>query len=269
AAMQAIGDLLGDHAPTPALLHHDPDNFITVMTAAPRDAVLYEPELLAGRFHAGVASRIGAYAARLHVATRDNADVRRRFETNPGFALRDQSIRSASFANPDLADRIASLLRRNREQASALVDADITPKNVLIHDGAITKLDFECAQWGDPALDVGIVVAHFLLIAFARPMWRGALVAETELFLSAYEEAAGPPSSDDVRRFCEYAAAMMLGRVDGDLVLEYAGPHRDPVNRLARHLLAQPPTGRIELMAVVGDALAREDALRSGTVDRA
>lgn len=260
AAMQAIGELLGDDAPIPALLHHDPGNFVTVMTAAPRDAVLHEPELLAGRFHRRVPSLVGAYAARLHAVTRDNAEIRTRFADNPGFALRDQSIRSASRRNPDLTEHLASLLARNRAEASALVDADITPKNVLVHGDAITKLDFECTRWGDPALDVGIVVAHYVLIAFARPAWRDAVMGEAEGFLAAYEQTAEPLPAAVLQRSCEYAAAMMLGRVDGDLVLEYAAPHRDPVNRLARRLLAAPPASRPELAAVVGEALAREGA---------
>jgi aminoglycoside phosphotransferase (APT) family kinase protein len=270
AAMQAIGELLGDDALIPALLHHDPGNFVTVMTAAPRDAVLYEPELLGGRFHRGVPSQVGAYAARLHAVTRDNTEIRTRFADNPGFALRDQSIRSASRHNPDLTGRLASLLARNRAEASALVDADITPKNVLVHGHAITKLDFECTQWGDPALDVGIVVAHYVLIAFARPAWRDAVMGEAEGFLAAYEQTGPEPlPAAFLQRSCEYAAAMMLGRVDGDLVLEYAGPHRDPVNRLARCLLAAPPASRPELAAVVGEALAREGAAGGGVVGRA
>ena len=269
AAMQAIGELLGDDAPIPALLHHDPGNFVTVMTAAPLDAVLYEPELLGGRFHRVVPSLVGAYAARLHAVTRKNAEIRTRFADNPGFALRDQSIRSASLRNPDLTERLESLLARNRAEASALVDADITPKNVLVHGDAITKLDFECTQWGDPALDVGIVVAHYVLIAFARPAWRDAVMGEAEGFLAAYEQTGPEPlPAAFLRRSCEYAAAMMLGRVDGDLVLEYAGPHRDPVNRLARRLLGAPPGSAAEMTAVVGEALAQEGVAGGGGVGR-
>jgi 5-methylthioribose kinase len=265
AALKAIGEFLGDGCPIPTLLHHDPESFVIVMTAAPRHAVLYEQELLAGRFHPGIPSSIGSYAGRLHDVTRGNVEIRRQFTANPGFALRDQSIRSAIARNPDLAGRISALLQRNREEATTLVDADITPKNVLVHDGEITKLDFECTQWGDPALDVGIVLAHFVLIAFARPEWRKALMAEADLFLEAYARTStGVRSAWFMRRSSEYAAAMMLGRVDGDLVIDYLRPHGDGIRSLARRLLAEPPGSWTELATIAGSAFGASAGTPAG-----
>lgn len=243
AAMKAIKKLLGADAPIPTILDDDADNYVSVMTPAPEEAVLYETELLAGRFHAGTGGRLGTYAAHLHNATAGSPEIGRDFGTNPGFALRDQSIRSASRANSDLAPLIDTMLRRNMDEASVLVDADITPKNVLVHDGAITKLDFECAQWGNPAFDVGIVLAHFVLLGFARPMLREGFLAEARGCYGAYaairEEARRPQFVADVAR---YAAVMMLGRADGDLVFDYLIPHRPSLRALAARLSADVTT---------------------------
>jgi len=234
AAMKAIKGLLGAKAPIPTILDDDPDNYVAVMTSAPDDAVLYDTELMAGRFHEGTGRRLGVYAARLHEATMEAPDIARDFRHNPGFALRDQSIRSAAAANPDLAPLIERMLRRNADEARVLVDADITPKNVLVHDGGITKLDFECAQWGHPAFDVGIVLAHFVLLGFARPASRAILLAEGrgcfEAYASIRDEARSGEFVSDVGCF---AGVMMLGRADGDLVFDYLVAHRPALRTLA------------------------------------
>jgi len=222
------------------------------MTPAPDDARLYDTELLAGRFHSGTGRALGTYAGHLHARTEGRADIAAAFADNPGFALRDQTIRSAGPANPDIAPLIDEALRRNRDEARALVDADITPKNVLVHSAeaaggnamgrqvkppSLTKLDFECAQWGHPALDVGIIVAHFILLGFARPQWEEPLLAEARACYEAYAalrpEARSPAFTADVALF---AAVMMLGRADGALVFDYLIPHRPRLRTLAADL---------------------------------
>lgn len=237
AAMKAIKGLLGVKAPIPAILYDDPENYVSIMTAAPDDALLYDTELLAGRFHAGTGRTLGIYAAHLHEATSGSPEIARDFSDNPGFALRDQSIRSAAASNPGLTPLIETMLRRNTDEARVLVDADITPKNVLVHAGGITKLDFECVQWGHPAFDVGIVLAHFVLLGFARPAWKDAFLAEGrhcyEGYASIRDEARSPEFASDVAR---YAGVMMLGRADGDLVFDYLVPHRPALRALVAEL---------------------------------
>ena len=256
AAMKAIKKLLGVHAPIPTILDDDPDNYVSVMTAAPDDSVLYDTELLVGRFHPGTGRCLGSYAARLHDATCGSSEIAHDFKDNPGFALRDQSIRSAAPTNPDLVPLIDTMLLRNLEQARVLVDADITPKNVLVHNGGITKLDFECAQWGDPAFDVGIILAHFVLLGFAQPSLRDGFLAEArgcyEAYASIWREARSPRFVADV---AQYAAVMMLGRADGDLVFEYLIPHRPALRTLVGRLSADVMSID-ELLALADTTLA-------------
>jgi 5-methylthioribose kinase len=256
AAMKAIKRILGGQAPIPTILDDDPDNYVVVMTSAPDDAVLYDTELMAGRFHPGTGRLLGTYTARLHEATSGDTEIAREFSDNPGFALRDQSIRSAASANPDLAPLIETMLWRNSKEARVLVDADITPKNVLVHDGGITKLDFECAQWGHPAFDVAIVIAHFVMLGFARPASRAALLAEGREYFEEYAsiqaEARSPEFVSDVAR---YAGVMMVGRADGDFVFDYLVPHR-PALRTMVARLAVDVTTIDQLLALTETTLA-------------
>ena len=240
AAMKVIAALLGPLAPIPTIVDHDPWNYVAIMTPAPTSARLYDSELLDGRFHPGTGARLGTYAAHLHTRTEGRRDLATAFADNPGFALRDQSIRSATPANPDLAPLIEDALRRNHDEARVLVDADITPKNVLVHAGGLTKLDFECTQWGHPALDIGIITAHFILLCFARPQWRAPLLAEAQQCYEAYStlrpEARSPAFAADTALF---AAVMMLGRADGALVFDYLVPHRPRLRDLAAVLCTE------------------------------
>ena len=237
SAMKAITELLGPLAPIPTIVDDDPWNYVSIMTPAPTGARLYDTELLEGRFHPGTGARLGTYAAHLHTCTEDRPDVAAAFADNPGFALRDQSIRSAAPANPDLAPLIEDALRRNSTEARVLVDADITPKNVLVHAGGLTKLDFECTQWGHPALDVGIITAHFILLCFARPQWQEAFLTEAQ---HCYDHDATLRPEARSRAFAAdtalYTAVMMLGRADGALVFDYLIPHRAALRTLAAAL---------------------------------
>ena len=241
AAMKAIQECLGPLAPIPTVVDDDPDNCVAVTTPAPDGAVLYDTELLAGRLHPGTGRRLGTYAGHLHARTEGRGDLATAFAANPGFALRDQTIRSVAAAHPHLAPVIDDALRRNGDEARVLVDADITPKNVLVDPGGITKLDFECAQWGHPALDVGVIVAHYIVGGFARPAWRGPLLAEAGDCYDAYAalrpEARSPAFAADVAL---YAALMMLGGADGALVFDYLIPHRPRLRALAADLCAGP-----------------------------
>lgn len=264
AAMKTIKDLLGPLAPIPTVLDDDPHNYVSIMTPAPDGARLYDTELLAGRLPVGTGRRLGTYAGHLHARTEGRADIAAAFSHNPGFALRDQSIRSATATHPDLAPVIEEALRRNHDDARVLVDADITPKNVLVHPGptapsgggaGVTKLDFECTQWGHPALDVGIIVAHYILLGFARPQSADALLAEAAAAYAAYAalrpEAASAAFAADTALF---AAVMMLGRADGALVFDYLIPHRPRLRRLATDLCAGPRS--------IGEILARSSGVK-------
>jgi 5-methylthioribose kinase len=250
AAMRAVQRYLENQAPTPVVLDEDVENFVCVMSAAPRDARLYHDELLAGRSYPDAARSLGVYAAQLHGSTRCDAAVASEFELNPGFKLRDQSIRSVAATNPDLKGRIEALLDRNLTLREALVDYDITPKNVLVHSRGITKLDFECAQFGDPAFDMGIVLGHFMLYALARPRWATALLEAGAAFQEGYAAANGPVSPEFVRRSAEYGAIMMLGRVVGDLVLDFCADSISETVTVARRILDDPPDDADTLLAL-------------------
>lgn len=270
-AMRVLKEVVGPDCPTPLVLDADEQQHVVVMTAAPADALLYDDEILGGRVPAGVGQQIGRYAATLHERTSRAPGLAMAFRHNPGFRLRDQSIRSAVARNPDLQVVVEAALQLNLNEAQSLVDSDITPKNVLIHGGTITKLDFECAQWGHPALDVGIVLAHYMLHAITAPPIAVELLTEAVSFFGTYaHQRATATSPEFLRATADYAAVMMLGRADGDLVFDYLIPLREEVNVGARGLLAAPMAEPGDLYAALATVcLARTAVLAPRRADGA
>ncbi|GEL26851.1 hypothetical protein PSU4_58050 [Pseudonocardia sulfidoxydans NBRC 16205] len=239
--MRGLKEWIGEDCPTPTVIDEDAERHAVIMSAAPRDAVNYDDELQQGVVRPGVGKLIGAYLADLHNATEKRPELAADLSHNPGFALRETSIRSILARNPDLEDIVDRAFWLNRCAASVLVDSDLTPKNVLVHGSEITKLDFECAQWGHPALDVGVVLAHYMLHAVANPAQSGPLLAEAADCVERYTATRGGADEPEfVRWAANYTALMMLGRCDGDLILDLVRTRRRFVNSISRWLLIEP-----------------------------
>src|SRR4029077_5777358 len=121
--------------------------------------------------------------------------------------------RAIARAHPDLAPRVEALTASMADAPRrCFVHADFSPKNILVHAGGLTLVDFETAHAGDPAYDLGFFLSHLLLKAIratspAAPAPDAALM---HAFLDAYRaHAAAPPLSADAldRRAAAHAAA--------------------------------------------------------------
>ena len=51
----------------------------------------------------------------------------------------------------------------------SLCHGDYTPKNMLVHGGDFTLVDYETAHFGDPTMDLGLFLAHLTLKAIRAP----------------------------------------------------------------------------------------------------
>jgi 5-methylthioribose kinase len=113
-----------------------------------------------------------------------------------------------------LVARIDAAYARYLEPRGALVHADAQAGNVLLAERGAVLLDAEIAHVGDPAFDVGILLAHVWLPAIARGQRAAgdALVRRTwDVYASAFA-GEGRPAYPDVAR---YAGIEMLRRTIG------------------------------------------------------
>jgi 5-methylthioribose kinase len=132
------------------------------------------------------------------------------FPLSPALRRRAEAV----WRDAELVARIDAAYARYLEPRGALVHADPQGGNVLLADSGPKLLDAEIAHVGDPAFDLGILLAHVWIPALARGSPRGADAAVRALW-SAYAGAHGtaelPPFADAAR----YAGIEMLRRTLG------------------------------------------------------
>lgn len=203
---------------------------------------------------------LAAFLGRVHAATRDPAlaarfsnDDMRRLHGDHIFEL---PLRPNDFPlEPPVAARAASLQRdrefvaiadaayhRYLEPRGALVHGDVQAGNILLDEAGPKLLDAEIAHVGDPAFDVGTLIAHVLLPAAARGDVAQALPtvgALWEAYVSAHGDDALPSFADAAR----YAGLELMRRTLGaarvPATLESAGALA--VLETAEHWVRTPP----------------------------
>jgi 5-methylthioribose kinase len=175
------------------------------------------------------AHALGQFLGRVHGATRDPAlardfsnDAMRRLHGDHIFFL---PFRENAFPlSPRLRHRAeevwkdAALTARADEAyarylgaGDALVHGDVQAGNVLLAPSGPKLLDAEIAHLGDPAFDLGTLVAHLCVNALAQ---RAAVPSAVTALWSAYQETAGGATLrfEDVAR---YAGFELLRRTLG------------------------------------------------------
>jgi 5-methylthioribose kinase len=234
-AIRLLGTVFPEGS-VPRVLFSDEDNYLFAMTHAPEDSVVWKEQLLAGRTDPAVARRAGGLLATVHAATRDHPALAGRLSDTTVFdELRvDPFYRTIARVHPEIAPQVEALIASmSRAPYRCLVLADFSPKNMLVHSGGLTLVDFETAHAGDPAYDLGFVLSHLYLKAFragdlepGRPGGKPYLDLIAE-FLNAYRAndavaaLAGPHPLGDSPPVEWHTAACMLARVDGKSPVDY------------------------------------------------
>ncbi len=184
---------------------------------------------------ADVAERIATLArllGRVHRATAGDASLVARFENAGMQRLHGDHIFALPYQASDfgLSPRIeaaAAEIRRDRELVAlaarayeryltprgALVHADVQAGNVLLPaSGGVKLLDAEIAHVGDPAFDVGTLLAHLALPAIARGVERSARPLLARAWRSYAEARDGGPALAEAVR---YAGLELIRRTIG------------------------------------------------------
>jgi len=250
----------------PQILFDDRKNYLFAMTCAPDDSVTWKSQLMAGHIDPEIAARLGTILGTIHADAPRRPSLQAKLADTSLFEeLRvDPYYRTVARAYPDLAPRIDALIadmnRPTRERT--LVLGDFSPKNILVHQGGLILLDFECAHAGDPAFDLGFFLSHLLLKAiYGASQGPGRDSPYIELaprFWATYlaRRAAGPAAEASlVRRACLHTAACVLARVDGKSPVEYLDSNGQSVARaFAREALEYRPATWGELVAILANA---------------
>lgn len=198
------------------------------------DAERLDTALARGARVEAEAAALGAFLGRIHRATQGEPGLADRFRNDAMRRLHGEHIfvlpfrendfplppRTRARADALLADAELRALAdaayaRYLEPRGALVHGDVQAANVLLLPGGPKLLDAEIAHVGDPAFDVGTLVAHLLLAGLACGEPRRGLGAVRAAW-HAYAEADG--AAAPLARFADaarYAGLELLRRTLG------------------------------------------------------
>lgn len=210
----------------------------------PQDYKLWKAELAAGHTDAAFAHTVGATLARLHAATAGRADIAARFDNGVQFfALRlDAYLLFTAGRHPDIAPKIRAVVDGIAAARIALMQGDISPKNILIGpDAAPVFLDAETACYGDPVFDIAFCANHLLLKCAWHPQYRSEYLSSFAALTQAWlDGVTWEARAEAEKRTAILLAMLLLARIDGKSPVEYLTAEKDKaaVREAARKLFA-------------------------------
>ncbi len=185
---------------------------------------LWKAALLAEAPDLGEARAVGHALGRLHAASTRPEFDRSPFRNRDDFhALRLEPYLAFTAArHPRVAGRLNALVADLYASETALVHGDVSPKNIMMREGAPVLLDAECATMGDPAFDVAFCLNHLVLKSLHLPDSRADLLRRAGTFMDAYlGHVVWEPTAALDARLAALLPALMLARVDGKSPVEY------------------------------------------------
>lgn len=252
---------LDDDEICPHILHFDEARRILVLEDL-GEAERLDAALLRGADVDEPLLRLARFLGKVHAATRgdtalaarfQNADIQKLhgdhifklpyeedgFPVPEGVEARARAVRS----HPKLAATAATAYQRYLEPRGALVHADVQPGNVLLRDEGPVLLDAEIAHVGDPAFDVGTLLAHLWLARLAGTP-SGEAAPQAARIWDAYGSSAGTESVSfpDVAR---YAGLEMMRRTIGAArvaAVATAAASLDAIDTAEKLVLSPPAT---------------------------
>jgi 5-methylthioribose kinase len=249
----------------PHILGEDRDRHLFAMEFLPPDKYpVWKAELAAGRIDLDFARSVGAALSRIHGATAGKADIAAAFANDSLFlALRlDPYLLFTAERHPVLGPAIRSEAQRIAAARIALMQGDISPKNILCGPDGPVFLDAETACYGDPAFDLAFCLNHFLLKSVWHPEWTDdyarAFAAMKDAYLAGV--AWEPPQAIDART-ARLLPMLFLARVDGKSPVEYLTDEGDKafVRAAAIQMIVEPPYN-LELLAQTYFSVAAQRA---------
>lgn len=190
----------------------------------PQTYPLWKAELAAGRVDAVFAARVGGALAHIHATTANREDVAHDFAHDTQFhALRlEPYLLHSAKQNADVAARIRALANGIGLARIALMQGDISPKNILIGPDGPVFLDAETACYGDPVFDLTFCLNHLLLKTVWHPEHKTAYLESFTALSRAYLDSVTWEEPEVLEaRAAALLPALLLARMDGKSPVEY------------------------------------------------
>lgn len=239
----------------PEVLAADADLGVFAMAFLdPKDHPVWKEELRQGRADPAFAGRVGATLGTIQAATATAPGLPERFANDATFTdirVEPYLYRTAE-VHDDLARAIHAIASETLATKHVLVHGDVSPKNILVGPDGPVIIDAECAWFGDPAFDLAFCLNHMLLKCLWTPSAAPGFMACFGALAEAYLSKVDWEPRDAVEsRAARLLPVLFLARVDGRSPVEYITDEaaKDHVRRVARPLIADPPTRLAEVRA--------------------
>jgi 5-methylthioribose kinase len=209
----------------PRILGEDHQRHIFAMEyLLPERFVLWKSCLARGDVDTAFAASVGAALAQIHAATSGRNDIAAAFDNGAQFhALRiEPYLLYTADRNPDVAAPIRKIATGVGSSRIALMQGDISPKNILCGPDGPVFLDAETACYGDPAFDLAFCLNHLLLKGAWHLQFANALADAFSSLKNAYFRNVtweNPVALE--RRTADLLSALLLARVEGKSPVEY------------------------------------------------
>ena len=250
-------------ARTPEIRFEDRDEYAFAMSAAPKSAQVWKAQLLAGQIEPRIARECGRLLGLLHAGSWHNTEVARQLADRQIFdELRiDPYYRRVRELHPKLNEPLSRLIDSLESEHHALVHADFSPENLLVHETGMLMVDFETGHYGDPAFDLGFFLSHLLLKAiYHAPARSGEMLTLTTSFWEGYQPRLRSRVDDTtysalVQRGIANLGGCLLARVDGKSQVDYLpqAERREAVRRLAVFWLRSEVTNWAGVLQLAGE----------------
>jgi 5-methylthioribose kinase len=245
----------------PEILGEDrPHHIFAMEYLPPQTHRLWKAELAAGHADAKFAARVGERLAHIHAFTANREDVMHDFAHDAQFhALRlEPYLLHTAKKHPDLAPRIRALSEGVAGGRIALMQGDISPKNILIGPDGPVFLDAETACFGDPAFDLAFCLNHLLLKCVWHKKFKKDYLQSFDALIDAYlENVTWEEPADIEARTAALLPALLLARIDGKSPVEYLTAEKDKtlVREIAKVLFVEKPSTLAAIAAKWNDAI--------------
>ena len=243
------------------LVFQDPSQNLLAMEAVPEPHQNWKERLLSGKIETALFSQFAELLGSIH-----RESFRLRYELRPIFAEKKffQTLRlepyyehSAGIA-PEAGAFLKELIGWTLSQSETLVHGDLSPKNILVHNGRLILLDHEVLHFGDPAFDVGFSLTHILSKALHVREQRPALIAAARHYWKHYlDKIREMPWIEHLDlRAAKHTLACILARICGRSPLEYLSDQERLMQRqIALEMIRENLTTVDEVIAGFADRI--------------
>ncbi len=212
----------------PAVAGEDDQSGLFAMPLVP--GKMWKAELAAGHVDVNFAALTGGKLATIHAATAGRPEIAAQFDNGAQFfALRlDAYLLTTAGRHPDVAKDIRQEVQRIAQSKIALMQGDISPKNILMSKDGPVFIDAETACYGDPVFDLAFCINHLLLKCVWHREYTEQYLASFRALIGAYRAGVNWEDADGLeRRAARLLAMLLLARIDGKSPVEYLTDAKD------------------------------------------